>query len=75
MANQYSSELSEQRKVAVAVLDAGLATVAELAGHFGLARQTVQRWADASGVNVGAARAKAVAEAVQNHAPVPSAPA
>jgi len=54
MANQYSSELNEQRKVATKLLSRGQVTVAEIAGHYGLARQTVQRWAD--GIDVAAAR-------------------
>lgn len=67
MANQYSSELTEQRAIAVKLLARGQATVAELAAHFGLARQTVQRWAD--GIDVAAARAGAVARAIDRASP------
>ena len=63
MANQYQSELTEERKIAFRLLRSGQATVAELATHFGLARQTVQRWA--GGIDVAGARAEAIAKAVQ----------
>jgi transposase len=63
MANQYSSELTEQRAIAEKLLRRGHATVSELAAHFGLARQTVQRWAD--GIDVSAARAAHVAHLVE----------
>lgn len=63
MANQYSSELTEQRAIAVKLLSRGQATVAELAAHFGLARQTVARWAD--GIDVAGSRAETVAKAVK----------
>ena len=67
MANQYQSELTEERKIAVKLLSRGLATVAELAAHFGLARQTVQRWAQ--GIDVAGARAEAIAQAVKRAGP------
>jgi DNA invertase Pin-like site-specific DNA recombinase len=54
MANQYSSELNEQRKIATKLLSRGQVTVAEIASYYGLARQTVQRWAD--GIDVAAVR-------------------
>lgn len=63
MANQYQSELTKEHKIAVKVLSRGQATVAEVATHFGLARQTVQRWA--RGIDVAAVRAEAVARAVE----------
>lgn len=63
MANQYSSELTEQRAIAVKLLSRGQATVAEIAAHYGLARQTVQRWA--AGIDIAAARAECVAKAVK----------
>ncbi len=63
MANQYSSELTAQRAIAVTLLSRGQATVAEIASHYGLARQTVQRWAD--GIDVATARADCVARAVK----------
>lgn len=62
MANQYQSDLAAQRKVAVAVLRLGQATVAELANHWNLPRQTVARWA--AGIDVAGARARAVSGAV-----------
>ena len=67
MANQYSSELTEQRAVAVKLLTRGQATVAEIAAHYGLARQTVQRWAD--GIDVAAARKVWIARAVERSQP------
>lgn len=65
--NQYSSKLTEQRAVAVKLLARGYATVQEIATHYGLARQTVQRWA--SGIDVGAARQAFVARAVKRVSP------
>ena len=56
MANQYQSELNEQRKVATKLLSRGQVTVAEIAAYYGLARQTVQRWVDTDGIDVAAAR-------------------
>lgn len=63
MANQYSSELTEQRAVAVKLLSRGQVTVAEIAAHYGLARQTVQRWA--VGIDVAAARSAWIARKVE----------
>ena len=62
MANQYSSELTAQRAIAVKLLSRGQATVAEIATHYGLARQTVQRWAD--GIDVAEARAAWIARKI-----------
>jgi transposase-like protein len=67
MANQYSSELTEQRAIAVKLLSRGQATVAEIAAHYGLARQTVAVWS--RGIDVGAARAAFVARAVKRASP------
>jgi transposase-like protein len=67
MANQYSSELKEQRAIAEKLLRRGYATVAEIAAHYGLARQTVQVWA--RDIDVGAARAAFVARAVKRCSP------
>lgn len=58
MANQYQSEMGAQRKAAIAILAQGLATVAELARHWNLPRQTVARWA--RGIDVAGARERAV---------------
>jgi transposase-like protein len=62
MANQYSSELIETRAIAVKLLSRGYAAVADIANHFGLARQTVQVWA--RDIDVAAARAAFIARAV-----------
>jgi transposase-like protein len=62
MANQYSSELTEQRAIAVKLLSRGQATVQEIATHYGLARQTVQRWA--AGIDVAAARQDFIKRAI-----------
>jgi hypothetical protein len=62
MANQYTSELTEQRKVATKLLTRGYCTVQEIAAHYGLARQTVAVWA--KGIDVAAARQAFVARAV-----------
>ena len=67
VANQYSSELTEQRKVAVKLLTRGYCTVAEIAAHYGLARQTVAVWA--RGIDVAAARQAFVARAVKRVSP------
>lgn len=69
MANQYSSELTAERAVAVKLLARGYATVQEIATHYGLARQTVQRWADVEAIDVPAARAAFVARAVKRVSP------
>ena len=61
MANQYSSELTEQRKIAVKLLTRGQATVAEIGRHFGLSRQTVAVWA--RDIDVEAARREYLAKA------------
>ena len=66
MANQYTRE-PPQRAIAVKLLSRGQATVAEIAAHYGLARQTVQRWAD--GIDVAKARADCIARAVKRAAP------
>ncbi len=63
MANQYKSELTEQRKVAVKLLSRGQVTVAEIAAHYGLARQTVAVWA--RGLDVAKARQEWIARQVQ----------
>jgi transposase-like protein len=66
MANQYTAEPPE-RAIAVKLLTKGLATVSELANHYGLARQTVQRWAE--GIDVAAARKAWIARAVERSQP------
>jgi transposase-like protein len=63
MANQYQSDLNEQRKVATKLLTRGQVTVAEIAAHYGLARQTVAVWA--KGIDVAAARKLWIANQVQ----------
>jgi transposase-like protein len=63
MANQYFSELLEKRIIAEKLLTQGLVTVAEIANHFGLSRQTVAVWA--RGIDVSLARREAIARAVQ----------
>lgn len=67
MANQYSSELTEQRVVAVKLLSRGQVTVAEIAAYYGLARQTVAVWA--RDIDVKAARREFVARAVRKASP------
>jgi hypothetical protein len=67
MANQYSSELTEQRKVAVKLLSRGQVTVAEIAAYYGLARQTVAVWA--RGIDVATARQEWIANAVRKASP------
>lgn len=67
MANQYSSELTEQRKVATKLLSRGYCTVSEIAAHYGLARQTVQVWA--RGIDISAARSAFIARAVRRASP------
>lgn len=62
MANQYSSELTEQRAIAEKLLRRGQVSVSEIAAYFGLARQTVQRWAE--GIDVAAARVAYVARTI-----------
>jgi transposase-like protein len=54
MANQYSSELTEERAIAVKLLSRGYLTVAEIAHHYGKPRQTVAVWA--RGIDVAAGR-------------------
>lgn len=66
MANQYSPEPPE-RAIAVKLLTRGQATVAEIAAHYGLARQTVQRWAE--GIDVSGARAEFIARAIKRAVP------
>jgi transposase-like protein len=61
MANQYSSELTEQRKIAVKLLTRGQATVAEIGRNFGLSRQTVAVWA--RNIDVESARQEYLAKA------------
>jgi len=63
MANQYTSELTEQRAIAVKLLQRGQCTVADLARHFGLSHQIVSHWA--KGIDVRAARAAYVARKVE----------
>lgn len=63
MANQYSSELTEQRAVAVKLLSRGQVTVAEIAAHYGLARQTVAVWA--RDIDVAKSRQEWIAKQVQ----------
>jgi transposase-like protein len=63
MANQYTSELTEQRAIAVKLLSRGQVTVAEIAAYYGLARQTVQVWA--RDIDVKAARKAFVAHAIE----------
>ena len=67
MANQYTSELAEQRAIAVKLLRGGHATVAELAAHFGLARQTVQHWA--ANIDVAGARSARISRLVKAATP------
>lgn len=67
MANQYSSQLTEQRAIAVKLLSRGQATVAEIATHYGLARQTVAVWS--RGIDVKAARSAFIARAVERAKP------
>ena len=67
MANQYSSQMTEQRKVATKLLTRGYCTVQEIASHYGLARQTVAVWA--RGIDVAAARQAFVARAVKRVSP------
>jgi hypothetical protein len=62
MANQYVADYPEQRAIAVKLLTRGYCTVAELASHFGLARQTVAVWA--RGIDVAEARRAFIARAV-----------
>jgi hypothetical protein len=66
MANQYTPEPPE-RAIAVKLLTKGLATVAELATHFGLARQTVQGWA--RGIDVAAMRKAFIVRTIAKHRP------
>lgn len=70
LANQYTSELSEERAAAEKVLRDGGATVAELARYFSrlpggrrVPRSTVQRWVP-DDLDVAAARDDAVARAM-----------
>jgi hypothetical protein len=65
MANQYTSELTNERKAALHILGLGLATVGELANQFRLPRQTVQRWADVAGIDVASVRGAKVAALVE----------
>jgi hypothetical protein len=67
MANQYMSDLNEQRKIATKLLSRGYCTVNEIAVHYGLARQTVAVWA--KGIDVAAARKAFVARAVNRVSP------
>jgi transposase-like protein len=67
MANQYSSQLTEQRAIAEKLLRRGYATIAEIANHYGLPRQTVAVWA--KGIDVAAARQAFIARAVQRVSP------
>lgn len=63
MANQYSQDYAAERAVAVRLLRRGEATVAEIANHFGLARQTVAVWA--RGIDVAKLRAGWIARKVE----------
>ena len=67
VANQYVSELNEQRKVATKLLTRGQVTVAEIAAYYGLARQTVAVWA--RDIDVKAARKEWIANAVRKSSP------
>lgn len=63
MANQYQSDLNEQRKIATKLLSRGQVTVAEIAAYYGLARQTVAVWA--RDIDVSAARKAWIARKVE----------
>ena len=67
MANQYVSDLTVQRAIAVKLLTRGQATVAEIGRHFGLSRQTVAVWA--RDIDVESARREFVARAVRRASP------
>ena len=69
MANQYQSDLSDQRKAALRVLRRGAATVAEIATELGLPRQTVQRWVDVAGLDVAGNRRAVVSLALARARP------